>query len=74
MKKNEKGFMQDEKNLEKVSGGAMASGIDVDQKISFDKVKADAKFELINSKNINNRQNIKGNDNETNNMSANTIY
>lgn len=65
--------MQDEKNLEKVAGGAMASGIDVDQKISFDKVKADARLEFIKSKKINNKLNITGHHNEANNMSSNTI-
>ena len=35
MKKNEKGFMQEEKNLEKVAGGAMASGVEVDTEVDF---------------------------------------
>lgn len=33
MKKNEKGFMQEEKNLEKVAGGAMASGVEVETSV-----------------------------------------
>lgn len=71
MKKNEKGFMQEEKNLEKVSGGAMASGVEVG--VDFKARDINAKVELIKAQRINANQTVNGDYNQAYNMSTNSI-
>lgn len=71
MKKNEKGFMQEEKNLEKVAGGGMASGVEVKNDIKARDVnlKADLKANFLNMKNqmIKFNQNVSGDNSSADN-------
>ena len=60
MKKNEKGFMQDEKNLEKVAGGAVASGLDLEQNIKVKLGDVDSTIDLIKNQKVTSTQDING--------------